>query len=104
MESHPRDDANDFAHHPPFFVVAGINTEAFADGIFAGKILFSHGLIDNDDSRRVFRIAFVKCATTQQRHLERRKIIATDPFEMAVQHVRRLRSWISFAPETSLPT
>ena len=71
MKSHPRDDADNFAHHPAFFIIAEINTEAFADRIFAGKILFGHRLIDNDDSRRIFRVAVIKRATTQQWHLER---------------------------------
>ena len=103
MKPHACDHADDFAHHPAFFVVAGINSESFADRIFTGKILFSHCLIDNDDARRVFGVALGKCATTQQRRLERRKIIAADHFEIAVQHVRRLRSGVLLAPKTSLP-
>ncbi len=104
MKAHFADNADDFAHDPALFVVTGINAEAFADWVFARKILLGHCLIDNDDARRVFRIAFVKRATPQQRQLERRKIIAADHFEIAVQHVGRLRPRIFFAPKTSLPT
>src|SRR6478672_3345263 len=104
MKSHPRDHANDFTHYPTFFVVADINAETFTNWIFAGKILFGHRLIDNDDARRIFGVTLVKYSTTQQRHLERGEVIATDHFEIAIQHLRRLRSRILFAPKTSLPS
>src|SRR5262249_45451255 len=104
MKSHPRDHADDFAHHPTFVVVADIDAEAFTNWIFAGEILFGHRLIDNDDARRIFGVALVKYTTTQQRHLERRKVIAADHFEIAIQHIRRLRSRILFSPKTSLPS
>ncbi|SRR5260370_37433012 len=103
MKSHPRDHAHDFAHYPTFFVVAEVNAETLTNWIFAGKILLSHRLIDNDDPRRILGVALVKRATAQQRHLERGKVIATDHFEIAIQHVRRLLSRILFAPKTSLP-
>src|SRR6516164_5394830 len=104
MKSHPRDHANDFAHYPTLFVVADVNAETFTNWIFAGKILLGHRLIDNDDPRRILGVPLVKRATAQQRDLERGKVIATDHFEIAIQHVRRLRARILFAPKTSLPT
>ena len=70
VKTHPRDDADNFAHHPTFVVVADINADAFTDRIFAGKILFGHRLIDDDDARRIFCVALVKRAAAQQRHLE----------------------------------
>src|SRR3954453_15519471 len=104
MKSHAPNHANDFAHHPTFFVVADINAETFTNWIFAGKILFGHRLIDNDGARRIFRVALVKRPTTQQRHLERGEVIAADLFEIAIQHIGRLRSRTLFAPKASLPS
>src|SRR5206468_2931644 len=60
--------------------------------------------VDDDDPRRIFCVALVKCAAAKQRYFERLKIIAGDHFEIAVQHIRRLRPWVLFAPKAGLPT
>ena len=104
MKTHAGDHADNFAHHIPFLVVADISADPFADRIFAGKILFGHRLIDNHDPRRVLRVPLVKSAAAQQWHLKGRKIITADDFEIAIQHIRRQRPSILFAPETSLPS
>ena len=65
MKTHPRDDTDDFAHHPALFIVAHIDSEAFANRIFPGEILFGHRLIDNDHARRIFCVALVKRAAAQ---------------------------------------
>jgi hypothetical protein len=62
VKAHPRDDADDFAHHPALVVIADINAEVFPERIFAGKILIGHCLIDDDYTLRIFRVAIVKCA------------------------------------------
>src|SRR5438874_10400796 len=103
MKTRFRDDADDLAHDPALIVVAGVNSEALADWIFAREILFGHRLIDDDDPRRIFRIALVECAAAKQRYFERLKIIAADHFEIAVQHIRRLWPRVLFAPKAGLP-
>jgi hypothetical protein len=62
VKAHPRDDPDDFTHHPALVVIADINPDAFPERIFAGKILFGHCLIDDDYALRIFRVAIVKRA------------------------------------------
>src|SRR6266446_9771411 len=103
MKTHFRDDADDLAHDPALIVVAGVNSEALADWIFAPEILFGHRLVDDDDPRRISCVALVERTAAKQRHFERLKIIAADHFEIAVQHIRRLRPRVLFAPKAGLP-
>src|ERR1700720_2692818 len=104
MKTHLRDHPDDLTHDRALIVVAGINSETFADWIFAGEILFGHRLIDDDDSRCVLGVALVECTTAQQRRFEGREIIPADHFEISVQHVRRLWARVFFAPKASLPS
>src|SRR5436190_21422436 len=103
MKTRFGDDADDLAHDPALIVVAGVNSEALADWIFAREILLGHRLIDDDDPRRIFCVELVECPAAKQRYFERLKIIAADHFEIAVQHVRRLRPRVLFAPIAGLP-
>jgi len=104
MKAHRRDDADNFARDIAFLVVAGIDHQPFADRVLARKIFVHHRLIDNDDPRRIFRVALVQCSTAQQWRFECRKIIACDDFEIGAQHVCRRRLRRAIAPESSLPS